>query len=194
MITIIDYGAGNLSSVSNAVRSLGTDTLVTADADKILKADKIIFPGVGAFPECKRMLDSSGITQAVVQAIKVGTPTLCICIGMQMLFDYSTEFGNTKGLGLVSGGVNKIRSGQNKLPHIAWTSIKKQKDSKILDGIADDEYFYFVHSFCAKAENKNDIVATSEYGEEFTSAVELDNLFGTQFHPEKSGKAGLKVL
>lgn len=194
MVTIIDYGAGNLRSVVNALLFLGERPIVTADADEIARADKLILPGVGAFGECKKRLNAAGITEAAKAAAKRGAPLLGICLGMQLLFDYSTEFGHTDGLSLVSGGVDKLDAGGAKLPHIAWTSIDVTGNGRLLRGIDSGEFFYFVHSFRAKADNACDEAATATYGETFTAAVESGNVMGTQFHPEKSGEAGLKIL
>ena len=194
MITVIDYGAGNIRSVVNALKILGEDPLVSSDADVIAKADKLILPGVGAFGECMKKLTASGIADAVKETAKKGVPLLGICLGLQLLFDYSTEFGKREGLGLISGGVEKLSAGKLKLPHIAWTSVEVNPDSRLLKGTENGEFFYFVHSYRAKATNEADEAATAVYGERFTAAVEKDNIFATQFHPEKSGKAGLKLL
>lgn len=194
MITIVDYGAGNLSSVVNAVRFLGETPHVTADADEIAAADRIILPGVGAFGECMKRLRSDGVADALTVSVSKGTPLFGICLGLQLLFDYSTEFGHNDGLGLICGGVEKLTTAGLKLPHIAWTSIDVRPESRLLDGVASGEYFYFVHSYRAKAADPRDEAATAEYGEPFTAAVERDNIFATQFHPEKSGAAGLKIL
>lgn len=193
MITVIDYGAGNLRSVANAVRFLGETPVIESDADKIAAADKLILPGVGAFGECMKLLGARGADEAIKSAVARGTPLLGICLGLQLLFDSSDEFGFNKGLGLIRGKVTKIKSGGLNLPHIAWTSIEPSSESRLMRGIKSD-YFYFVHSYCAHAEDKRDEAATAEYGETFTAAVERDNIFATQFHPEKSGESGLRLL
>ncbi len=194
MVTVIDYGAGNLCSVVNALVYLGEKPSVTSDAEQIARADRLVLPGVGAFGECMRRLSGGGITEAVTEAVKKGTPILGICLGLQLFFDYSSEFGHTEGLKFVKGGVEKLDAGGLKLPHIAWTSIDVAEGGRLLRGIKSGEYFYFVHSYRAKAESKADEAATATYGETFTAAVEKDNVFATQFHPEKSGEAGLKIL
>lgn len=194
MVTIVDYGAGNLSSVVNAVRFLGETPHITARADEIASAGRIILPGVGAFGESMKRLRSDGAADALVSAAKKGAPILGICLGLQLMFDYSTEFGHNEGLGLISGGVEKLAAGGLKLPHIAWTSIDVNVKSRLFEGINSGEYFYFVHGYRAKADDPSDEAATAEYGERFTAAVERGNIFATQFHPEKSGGAGLKVL
>lgn len=194
MVTVIDYGAGNLCSVTNALRFLGEEPSVTADADAIARADRLVLPGVGAFGECMKTLRVTGIADAVCHAAKKGTPLLGICLGLQLLFDSSDEFGRHDGLGLIRGKVRRLESGGRKLPHIAWTSIDLPRESRLLRGIPNGAFFYFVHSFRAQAEDGADEAATAEYGERFTAAVERGNIAATQFHPEKSGEAGLKIL
>lgn len=194
MITVIDYGAGNLRSVANAVRYLGETPVIESDADRIAVADKLILPGVGAFGECMKLLSSRGADEAIKTAVARGTPLLGICLGLQLLFDSSDEFGEHKGLGLIRGKVTKLKADGLNLPHIAWTSIQPSPSSRLMRGIKGGEYFYFVHSYCAHAENASDEAATAVYGEIFTAAAEKDNVFGVQFHPEKSGSRGLKLL
>ena len=160
MITVIDYGAGNLRSVANAVRFLGETPVIESDADKIAAADKLILPGVGAFGECMKLLGARGADEAIKSAVARGTPLLGICLGLQLLFDSSDEFGFNKGLGLIRGKVTKIKSGGLNLPHIAWTSIEPSSESRLMRGIKSD-YFYFVHSYCAHAEDKRDEAATA---------------------------------
>lgn len=193
MITIIDYGAGNLMSVSNALDALGGKAKISGDADEIARADKLILPGVGAFGECMKKLREHGIDEAVKAAAAKGTPLLGICLGLQMLFERSEEFGDHEGLGLLAGSVTKLKSGGLPLPHIAWTSIDVH-GGRLLSGIESGEFFYFVHSYCAHAGDKRDEAASAEYGETFTAAAERDNVFGVQFHPEKSGARGLAIL
>lgn len=194
MITVIDYGAGNLRSVANAVRFLGETPVIESDADAVAAADKLILPGVGAFGECMKLLEARGIDEAIKSAVARGTPLLGICLGLQLLFESSDEFGLHKGLGLIRGKVTRIKAGGLNLPHIAWTSIEPSPTSKLMRGIKSGEYFYFVHSYCAHAEDKRDEAACATYGETFTAAVEHDNIFATQFHPEKSGERGLRLL
>ena len=194
MIAVIDYGAGNLRSVVNALSYLGERPVVCRDADEIARADKLLLPGVGAFGECMKRLNVAGIADAVKTAVRRGTPLLGICLGMQLLFDYSTEFGRKDGLALIPGGVEALTAPGLKLPHIAWTSIDVTGGGRLLRGIDSGEFFYFVHGYRAKAANVSDEAATATYGETFTAAVERDNVMGTQFHPEKSGAAGLKIL
>ena len=193
MITVIDYGAGNLMSVSNALAALGEKSEATGDADRVARADKLILPGVGAFGECMKRLRALSLDEAIKSAVRRGTPLLGICLGLQLLFERSEEFGAHEGLGLLPGGVTKLKAGDRPLPHIAWTSIENVR-GRLLCGIESGEYFYFVHSYCVHAECPGDEAATADYGETFTAAAERDNVFGVQFHPEKSGSRGLAIL
>lgn len=194
MVTVIDYGAGNLQSVTSALGYLGCRTAVTSDPDEIARAGVLVLPGVGAFGECMKKLNASGIADAIKSAVGRGSYLLGICLGLQLLFDSSDEFGLHDGLGLVRGRVEKLDAGGLKLPHIAWTSIDVNPSSRLMSGIKSGEYFYFVHSYRAIAQDSADEAASAEYGERFTAAVEKGNIFATQFHPEKSGSAGLKLL
>ena len=193
MVTVIDYGAGNLQSVTSALGYLGCRTAVTSDPDEIARAGVLVLPGVGAFGECMKKLNASGIAGAIKSAVGRGSYLLGICLGLQLLFDSSDEFGLHDGLGLVRGRVEKLDAGGLKLPHIAWTSIDV-RGGRLLRGIESGEFFYFVHSYCAHAAEERDEAATADYGETFTAVAERDNVFGTQFHPEKSGSRGLAIL
>lgn len=194
MITIIDYGAGNLSSVDKACRHIGYETEVTSDTDKILKASKLILPGVGSCGDAMQKLRESGIADAVVRQVKEGTPLLGICLGLQMLFE-SSEEGNVNCLGLVSGKIKRFPGDMGlKVPQIGWNSITPSKNSRLFKGIPDSSYVYFVHSYYAQCASEADSAAKAEYGIVFDAAVEKGNLFATQFHPEKSGDTGLKIL
>ncbi len=193
MITIIDYGAGNLLSVANALSFLGEKSEVESDADAVARADKLILPGVGAFGECMKALRERSLDGAIKDAVKKGTPLLGICLGLQMLFDRSYEFGEHEGLGLLPGEVTKLHPEGRPLPHIAWTSIDV-RGGRLLSGVKSGEYFYFVHSYCVHAADVRDEAAVAEYGETFTAVAERDNVFGVQFHPEKSGARGLDIL
>ena len=193
MITIIDYGAGNLLSVANAVGFLGGEVKITGDADEVARADKLILPGVGAFGECMKKLRSLSLDEAIKSAAGRGAPLLGICLGLQMLFERSEEFGDHAGLGLLPGCVTRLKAGGLPLPHIAWTSIDV-RGGRLLRGIDSGEFFYFVHGYCVHAADVRDEAATAEYGETFTAAAERNNIFGVQFHPEKSGERGLALL
>ncbi|MFA6309451.1 MAG: imidazole glycerol phosphate synthase subunit HisH [Clostridia bacterium] len=196
MIAIIDYGVGNLASVEKAVKFIGFDAGVTGDTDKILKADAVLLPGVGAFNDAMNNLKKANIIDAIKSVINDGRPFLGICLGMQMLFEYSEEGGgNVEGLGIFEGSVKQIPSTFNlKVPHMGWNSIKVKDDCDLFKGLPENPYVYFVHSYCADAKDRNIIAATTEYGIEFDSAVGRKNVFATQFHPEKSGEIGLEIL
>ena len=194
MIAIIDYGAGNLHSVKNALDFLGADSVVTGDADEIKNADKVILPGVGAFGDAMKCLSESGLTDTVREVISDGKPFLGICLGLHMLFEESEETPDVKGLGIFKGKAVKIPDTGLKIPHMGWNSIKLTKDSKILKNIGTEPYVYFVHSYYIKPEDKSIVSAYTEYGERLDIAVEKDNVFATQFHPEKSGDLGMTIL
>lgn len=192
MIAIIDYGAGNLHSVKNALDHLGAESEITADKDKILSASHVILPGVGAFGDAMRQLDASGLTDTVRQAADGARPFLGVCLGLQLLFEHSEESPGVRGLGIFKGGSVKIPDRGLKIPHIGWNSISLAKPSRILPDVKT--YVYFVHSYYIQPENKDMISAYTEYGEKLPIAVERGNVFATQFHPEKSGDAGLEIL
>lgn len=194
MITIIDYGAGNLSSVDKACRHIGYETEITSDVDRILKASKLILPGVGSCGDAMQKLRQSGIADAVCKQVENGTPLLGICLGLQMLFDCSEE-GNAQCLGLVSGKIKRFPDDMGlKVPQIGWNSITPNENSRLFKGISNGSFVYFVHSYYAKCSISSDSAATADYGLTFDAAVEKGNLFATQFHPEKSGETGLKIL
>ena len=184
MIAIIDYGAGNANSVKNALGYLGKDSVVTSDPEKILKADKVIFPGVGAFGDAMKELKKRKLDSAIKKFIQSKKPFLGICIGLQVLFEESEESPNVKGLGILKGKVVKFING--KIPQIGWNKISSKS--------IGDGYAYFVNSYYAVPEDKKIIESTSDYYTKFTAAVKKDNVFATQFHLEKSGKFGLGIL
>ena len=192
MIAIVDYGAGNLFSVKNACDYLGLETVTTSDAEVLEAADGIILPGVGAFPDAMKKLDATGLIPVIKEQVKK-KPLIGICLGMQMLFDYSTEFGKTEGLGLIPGYVDWIKCGDLKLPQIGWNELKLHNDCPAFADVKDGDYVYFVHSFAAFCDEKY-LAATTEYGTTVTAAVANGNVMGTQFHPEKSGSIGLSIL
>lgn len=194
MIAIIDYGAGNLHSVKNALDFLGAPSAVTSDAEEILSADKVILPGVGAFGDAMKSLRASGLDRVVLDAAKKGMPLLGICLGLQLMFEESEESPQVKGLGLFKGKIVKIPEHGLKIPHMGWNDIKIAKDSKILRNIGEKPFVYFVHSYYLNAEDEGIVSAYTSYGEKLGIAVEDNNVFATQFHPEKSGDTGMRIL
>jgi len=193
MIAVIDYGAGNLKSVTNALDFLKAKYKVTSNPEDIEKAGKIIFPGVGSFGDCVKALKKRKLFGTLKQQI-IKKPYLGICLGLQILFESSQESPGIKGLSILKGK-NKKFSGKLKVPQIGWNSIKiTTKKSKLMKGIKDNSYFYFVHSYYVVPKDKKITLTKTNYGEEFTSSIETGNIFGVQFHPERSGEIGLKVL
>jgi glutamine amidotransferase len=191
-IAVIDYGAGNLMSVTNALNFLGYENKITADIGEIERADRVILPGVGAFPAAMDNLTEKGFVPVLKEQAKK-KPLLGICLGMQMLFDRSFEISECAGLGLIPGIVRKIRT-DLKLPHIGWNSLEFKNPCPLLDGIEPGAYVYFVHSFCAETARPSDLIASADYGEHVAGLVACGNAYGCQFHPEKSGDVGLKIL
>lgn len=199
MTVIVDYGVGNLFSLKSSLKYIGVDSIVSGDPQTIRSADRIILPGVGAFADARAKLEINGLDELVIAEAKRGKPLMGICLGMQMLFDRSYEYGVTEGLGLISGEVKSIApvvSIGYKIPHIGWNALQirdEGRKSEVFKYISEGDYVYFVHSF-AGMDCEESIVATVEYGAELTAAVARDNVFGMQFHPEKSGEVGLKIL
>ena len=193
MTVLIDYGVGNLYSVAKAVAYVGGDVKISGDAADIKRADKIILPGVGAFGDCMKNLAATGLIPSIKAEIFSGKPILGICVGLQILFAGSEESPDVDGLNIFGGRVKKICAGNLKIPHMGWNSIKF-RDSKLFAGLSGEPYFYFVHSYHAAPDDKKIIAAMTTYGEEVTAAIEFENIFATQFHPEKSGDVGLQVL
>lgn len=193
MIAIVDYGAGNIFSVKNALDYLGLDCKLTSDKDEIKAADAVILPGVGAFPAAMAMLEKSGLIDTIKEEA-AKKPLLGICLGMQMLFEKGYEFEECDGLGLIKGSVRYMDEPDLIIPHMGWNKLEKLNDCKLLENIGDDEYVYFVHSYKAECADEN-IAAYSEYGGRVPALV-FDGKFvyGAQFHPEKSGDTGLKIL
>ena len=204
MIAIIDYGMGNLRSVQKGFERVGREAVVTSDAKTILSASKVVLPGVGAFPDCMRNLREYGLIEAVLQSISSGKPFLGICLGLQLLFTESEEFGISKGLDIIKGRVVRFKgpefdnrqSATNilKVPHMGWNSISIRRRPPALADIPDNSHVYFVHSFHVVPEDKGVIATTTPYGIEFVSSVWKDNVFAVQFHPEKSQTLGLSIL
>ncbi len=192
MIAIVDYGAGNLLSVSKAMEYLGFSVNITAEAGEIERADAVILPGVGAFPDAMDNLRSTGLDRAVIAAAEK-KPLLGICLGMQMLLEESTEVRPCRGLGLIPGRVDLIKT-DLKLPQIGWNSLTKMGDNPLLSGVNNGDYVYFVHSYMAYTDAAEDVAAVTDYGTEVTAMVARGNVFGCQFHPEKSGEVGLSIL
>ncbi len=193
MIAIIDYGAGNIFSVKNALDFLDLDNKLTSDKDEIIYADAIILPGVGAFPAAMKMLNESGLVDVINEQAKL-KPFLGICLGMQMLFDKGYEFEETVGLGLIKGDVKFLDLPDLSVPHMGWNRLEKQTECALINGLPDDSYVYFVHSYAAVCDNTN-IIAYSEYGKKIPALVHDGKfVYGAQFHPEKSGETGLQIL
>lgn len=189
---IVDYGVGNLHSIANAMEYLGLETLVTGDAADLERANAIILPGVGAFPDATEKLSATGLDR-VLRTQSAKKPMLGICLGMQLLFHGSDEVRPSKGLGLISGWVDRIAT-ERKLPHIGWNSLTFENNSPIFKGLSDGVYVYFVHSFCGLVQHQENVTARTDYGTSIVAAVGRDNVFGCQFHPEKSGEVGLQIL
>ena len=196
MIAIIDYGVGNLFSLEASFKKLGAKTVVTDDPEVILSADKIILPGVGAFGDAIDKLKKCGLDETVKRAAREGKHLMGICLGMQLLFEYSEEFGFHEGLGIIEGGIVPLKDdipSTLKVPQIGWNALKITRPSRIFKYINDGDFVYFVHSFYGVNCDKS-LIATTEYGTTVTAAVESSNVFGCQFHPEKSGEVGLNIL
>ncbi len=197
MLAVVDYGVGNLFSLRSSLVSLGIDTVVTGDKAEIEKADRIILPGVGAFEDAANKLRETGLDRVITERAKAGTPLMGICLGMQLLFDKSYEYGEHDGLGLITGKVVPMQGvipSKLKVPHIGWNALHfTDKKSEIFKYIKENDCVYFVHSYFAD-ECDEAVIATAEYGKELTAAVQNENVFGCQFHPEKSGEVGLKIL
>ena len=196
MIAIVDYGVGNLFSLNSSFAAIGVETVVTADPEVLRAADKIILPGVGAFEDAARKLRESGLAELLIEQAGKGKPLMGICLGMQLLFEKSYEYGEHEGLGLIPGNVRPIADvipGDLKIPHIGWNALRLRGESPLFSGIREGDCVYFVHSFYA-ADCDESVIATAEYGAELTAAVAKGNVYGCQFHPEKSGPVGLAIL
>jgi len=192
MIAIIDYGVGNLGSVLNAFKYLGYDCVVTSNKEEILNADKVVLPGVGAFKDAMDAFREKGFVDVINKVIENNKPILGICVGMQMLFEYSYEYGKHEGLGIFKGNIIKFDDFNYKVPQIGWNQIKVKDDNKLLKGL-DGKYVYFVHSY--HVDNSEYTISETEYANcIYPSAVNYKNIYATQFHPEKSGEVGLQIL
>ena len=193
MIAVIDYGAGNLKSVTKALCYLGYESRIVSDPEDLELADAMILPGVGAFPKCMAALRARGMDRAVTSQAGTGKPLLGICLGMQMLLEESHELGTTAGLGLIPGTVDRIET-PLKLPHIGWNGLNILRENPLTAGLSQGDCVYFVHSFLAKPARREDVAMTVDYGTDVTAMVARENVFGCQFHPEKSGDVGLTIL
>ena len=196
MIAIVDYGVGNLFSLARSFAAIGVEVEITADPEKLRAAEKILLPGVGAFGDAAEKLRATGLDKVVVEQANAGKPLMGICLGMQLLFDEGLEYGCHKGLGLIPGrviSISEVIPKGLKIPHMGWNGLNFQKESPLLSKIKDGDCVYFVHSFCA-VDCNDAVIATAEYGAPVTAAVQKGNVFGCQFHPEKSGTVGLNIL
>ncbi len=195
MIAIVDYDAGNIKSVEKALQFLGEEPVVTRDKETLLQADKVIVPGVGAFGDAMEKMHQYGLVEVLREIAGKGTPILGICLGLQLFFESSEETPGVEGLGLLPGKIVRIPDKEGfKIPHMGWNSIRINPASRLLKGIEEGAYVYFVHSYYLQAENEADVAATTDYVVNIHAAAEHDNIFATQFHPEKSGEIGLQIL
>lgn len=192
-IAILDYGTGNLRSVEKACEHVGTTAKITQDAAEVRAADGLILPGVGAFPRAMERIRELGLDQLIAERRREGVPILGICLGLQLLFEASCELGGADGLGLLVGPVAELEAEGLKVPHIGWEPVRWERDSPLVDGIPSETPFYFVHSFAPRP-SADELLGTARYGTRFACAAQRDNVFGVQFHPEKSSAAGLRLL
>ncbi len=195
MIAVIDYDAGNLKSVEKALQSLGEKVLVTRDRQELFHADKVILPGVGHFGDAMEKLESFGLVDVIKEISQSGKPFLGICLGLQLLFEKSEEAPGVEGLGILKGEILRIPDGRGlKVPHIGWNSLKLQNQGRLFQGLEEEPYVYFVHSYYLKAAEPQIVKAVTEYGVQIDASVEQGNVFACQFHPEKSSRTGLAIL
>ena len=195
MVAIIDYDAGNIKSVEKALKALGYEAVLTRDRETLLQADHVILPGVGAFGDAMEKLHSYGLVDVIHEIVEQKIPFLGICLGLQLMFESSEETPGVEGLSLLKGKIVRIpETGDLKIPHIGWNSLKYPNPGRLFQGINEDAYVYFVHSYYLKAQEREIVKATTEYGTLIDASVEKDNVFGCQFHPEKSSDVGMKIL
>ena len=195
MIAMIDYDAGNIKSVEKALQKLGAEVVITKDPETILRADKVILPGVGAFGDAMANLKKYGLVEVIQEVVAKGTPFLGICLGLQLLFERSDETPGVEGLGILKGEILRIpECVELKIPHMGWNSLHFQNEGRLFRGLPEQSYVYFVHSYYLKAEEESIVKATTEYGVTIHASVEKDNVFACQFHPEKSSDVGLQIL
>jgi imidazole glycerol-phosphate synthase subunit HisH len=192
-IAILDHGVGNLRSVEKALEHVGATATISNEPDQLRAADGIVLPGVGAFPKAMERIRGAGLDELVDERRAAGVPILGICLGLQLLFDSSTELGGAEGLGFLPGEVRELEAEGLKVPHIGWAPVRWEKESRLTGGIESETPFYLVHSFAPRPQGE-DLLGTAEYGERFACAAERGNVYGVQFHPEKSGAAGLRLL
>jgi imidazole glycerol-phosphate synthase subunit HisH len=192
-IAIIDYGMGNKRSAQNALRKSGANTVISTNPDQIIDADGIVLPGVGAFPAAMQRIKDKGLLETIKEFRNLGKPVLGICLGMQLMFDRSFEQEETQGLGFIAGEVRQLESTGRKIPVIGWVNVIQRKESPLFKGVENTSAFYHMHSCACVPENEENVIATSNVMGEYVSAVQSDNLFGVQFHPENSGKYPGKV-
>lgn len=192
-IAIIDYGVGNLRSVEKAFAATGCEAAISSDEDYLRRAEKLVLPGVGAFAACMKALRERGFDRLVRERVRAGTPLLGVCVGMQLLFEESEEFGATRGLGLLAGRVRKF-DGELVVPHVGWNRIEQQRPHALFEGVADGAFCYFVHSFYCVPQDEAVVAGETEYGRRYASVVADKNVCGVQFHPEKSQDVGLRML
>lgn len=192
-IAILDYGVGNLRSVEKALEHVGATATISGDTAAVRAADGVILPGVGAFPKAMERVHERGLDELIAERAGAGVPILGICLGLQLLFDSTTELGGARGLGLLAGEVAELDALGLKIPHIGWAPVRWEKESALTEGIPSETPFYLVHSF-APSPDRGDLLGTAAYGTRFACAAERDNVFGVQFHPEKSSSAGLRLL
>jgi glutamine amidotransferase len=192
-IAILNYGMGNLRSVEKALEHVGVTATITADPEQVRAADGVILPGVGAFPRAMERVRELGLDELIEERRGAGIPILGICLGLQLLFDSTTELGGAAGLGLLEGEVDGLDADGLKVPHIGWSPVRWERESRLVEGIDSETPFYFVHSFAPRAQPV-ELLGSAAYGSRFSCAAERDNVFGVQFHPEKSSAAGLRLL
>lgn len=194
VITIIDYGIGNLRSIEKAFQSVGAEVIRSDRAADIERARLVVLPGVGAFGACADEIRRRDLVGPILDAVDSGKPFLGVCVGMQLLFEVGEELGRHEGLGILPGRVRRLEADALKIPHMGWNTVVQRRPSPILQDLAPDAYFYFVHSYAAVPERDEDVLATSHYGTDFAAVVQRNNVFGVQFHPEKSQRNGLCIL